>query len=79
MFKNKTIIISGSNGLIGKKLKEYFISEGANVIGLDLKKTDNVTIKCDITNETSVRKAFELIKKKYISIDLLINNASKTL
>ena len=38
MFKNKTIIISGSNGLIGKKLKEYFISEGANVIGLDLKK-----------------------------------------
>ena len=77
MFKNKTIIISGSNGLIGSKLKKYFISEGANVVGLDLKKTDKYTIKCNIINENSVKKTFDLIKKKYKSIDLLINNASK--
>ena len=77
MFKNKIIVISGSSGLIGNNLKKYFISNGAKVIGLDLNKIDNYTIKCDITNENSVKKSFDFIKKKYKSIDLLINNASR--
>ena len=77
MYKNKIIVISGSSGLIGDKIKKYFISQGAKVIGLDVNKIDDNTIKCDITNEKSVKKSFELILKKYKSIDLLINNASR--
>ena len=77
MYKNKIIVISGSSGLIGDKIKKYFISQGAKVIGLDVNKIDDNTIKCDITNEKSVKKSFRLILKKYKSIDLLINNASR--
>ena len=77
MFKNKIIVISGSSGLIGDKIKKYFLLQGAKVIGLDINKIDDNTIKCDITNEISVKKSFKLILKKYKSIDLLINNASR--
>ena len=77
MFKNKVILISGSNGLIGENLKKYFFSKGAKVVGLDLVKKDDSTYKCDITNEDSVKKTFKLIIKKYQTIDILINNASK--
>ena len=77
MYKNKIIVISGSSGLIGDKIKKYFLLQGAKVIGLDINKIDDNTIKCDITNEISVKKSFKLILKKYKSIDLLINNASR--
>ncbi len=77
MFKNKVIVISGSNGLLGENLKRYFFSKEAKVIGIDLVKKDNMTIKCDITNEKSVKKTFKSITKKYSKIDILINNASR--
>jgi NAD(P)-dependent dehydrogenase (short-subunit alcohol dehydrogenase family) len=77
MFKNKIILISGSSGLIGNHLKKFYLSKGAKVIGLDLNKKDKYTIECNITDEVSVKNAFDLISKKYETIDLLINNASK--
>jgi NAD(P)-dependent dehydrogenase (short-subunit alcohol dehydrogenase family) len=77
MFKNKVVVISGSNGLLGESLKKYFFSKDAKVVGIDLVKKDNMTIKCDITNEISVKKTFKYIEKKYSKIDILINNASR--
>jgi hypothetical protein len=65
MFKNKVVVISGSNGLLGESLKKYFFSKDAKVVGIDLVKKDNMTIKCDITNEISVKKTFKYIEKKY--------------
>ena len=40
MYKNKIIVISGSSGLIGDKIKKYFLLQGAKVIGLDINKIE---------------------------------------
>ena len=74
MFKKKNIIVTGSNGLIGKKLKKYFTNEGANFFGIDI-KGDKETLKCDVTNENQVSKTINLIAKKN-QPDILINNAA---
>ena len=50
MEKTKTIIITGSEGMIGKSLREYFVKKNFTVIGLDKKKGIN-SIYCDITHE----------------------------
>ena len=75
MFKNKKILVSGSEGYLAKQMKNSFISHGASFIGLDLKKIDNTTHKCDITNEKQVKKFFENYINN-VGLDILINNAS---
>tara|TARA_B110000459_G_C16205344_1_gene314010 strand:+ start:61 stop:246 length:186 start_codon:yes stop_codon:yes gene_type:complete len=55
MEKTKTIIITGSEGMIGKSLREYFFKKNFTVIGLDKKKGIN-SIYCDITDEKSLKK-----------------------
>ena len=37
-FEDKTIIIVGSTGLLGKSLVEHFLKLEANVVGVDFKK-----------------------------------------
>ena len=74
MINNKTFIVSGSNGFLGKSLEKFLIKKGANFYGLDLKKSRN-TIKCDITNEKQVKNAFKYISSKN-EPDVLINNAA---
>ena len=74
MFHNKTFVVTGSNGFLGKNLKNHLIKKGANFYGLDLQKGKN-TIQCDITNEIEVKKAFKIIRSKH-EPDVLINNAA---
>ena len=38
MKKTKTIIITGSEGMIGRSLREYFSKKNFNIIGIDKKK-----------------------------------------
>ena len=78
--KNKVVVITGGNGLLGTQFVKTFLSVISKVVILDLlikKKTKNVySIKCDITDEEDVKKNLIKIKKKYQKIDILINNAS---
>lgn len=73
MEKTKTIIITGSEGMIGKSLREYFVKKNFTVIGLDKKKGIN-SIYCDITDEKSLKKKLNVILKKK-NPDILINAA----
>lgn len=73
MKKTKTIIITGSEGMIGKSLREYFFKKNFTVIGLDKKKGIN-SIYCDITDEKSLKKKLNTILKKK-NPDILINAA----
>ena len=75
MLKKKSILITGSNGLVGTQIKKFFLKNNAIVTGVDLKKKDQYTIKCDITSEKDVKETFKIINKKK-SLDILINNAS---
>lgn len=76
--KNKIIIITGGNGLLGKAIVDRLISEGAFCINFEINHETNEDLSnvfCDITDSSSVDRALEIVFKKYKKIDGLINNA----
>ena len=74
--KNKNIIITGSEGLIGRSFRKFIQNECKNIFCLDIKNIKRKNyFKCDITNETEVKNTIEKITKKN-KIDVLINNAA---
>lgn len=90
MLKDKVAVITGGASGIGEAATRRFADEGAVVVMLDvnenvgialekelLKKGQKVWfIKADISDENSVKSAFEQISEKYGEIDVLYNNAS---
>lgn len=76
---SKTVVITGVSSGIGKATAQKYYKEGFNVVGLDKsisKETRFPLLECDISNEKSIRKVFDLIRKKYSSsINYLINIA----
>tara|TARA_B100001778_G_C18567693_1_gene620939 strand:- start:772 stop:1527 length:756 start_codon:yes stop_codon:yes gene_type:complete len=81
-FKNKTILITGAFGLLGKTVTNHFFRKKAKLILVDknlgkkLKKVD--FYKCDFTEESERDVVFKKIQKKYKKIDVLINCAGYT-
>lgn len=85
--KNKTAIVTGACGLIGKKHCEALAQAGANVIVADMNEAaceavassldgNHMAIAFDVTNENSLKIACDNILDKYGSIDVLVNNAA---
>ncbi|MBQ2743966.1 MAG: SDR family oxidoreductase [Oscillospiraceae bacterium] len=84
--KNKIAVITGGASGIGEAGTRRFTSEGAYVVILDVNEAagkaleaelSNVWfIKTDISDEASVKAAFEKIADKFGKIDVLYNNAS---
>lgn len=67
-------VITGASGGIGKETAKILVSKGWEVICLqrrDCEVEGTQSIKCDITNQQDIDRAFSMIDK----IDLLINNA----
>ena len=76
--KDKIIIITGGNGLLGSKIINDIKQEGGIAINAELNVTnseDLTLINCDITDETSTKRMFDKIIDKYGKIDGLVNNA----
>lgn len=75
--KNKVIVVTGGNGLLGKQMVSTFREQGAVVIAADIyfedKCADDFVI--DITDEDSVKRGISDIVKKYNQIDGWVNNA----
>jgi NAD(P)-dependent dehydrogenase (short-subunit alcohol dehydrogenase family) len=85
--KNKTAIVTGALGLLGKKHCEALASARANVVVADINEDaaksfaeslgeNHIGLKVDVTSETSLKEAKEAILSKYGSIDILVNNAA---
>lgn len=76
--KNKIIIVTGGNGLLGKVIISRLILEGAFCINFEINNQTNADlsqVNCDITDSSSIDKALELVLSKYSRIDGLVNNA----
>lgn len=77
-FKDKIIVVTGSEGLIGKAICQDLESKGATVIRVDISlKTapEKGHFNIDITSEESVRTGLQLILQTKPKIDGLVNNA----
>jgi len=84
-FKNKVILITGSNGVLGKSIAHFFLSCNAKLILTDLRKKNffhkgnNFDFyQCDLSNYEQTNNFIDRVKKKYQRIDILINNAAAT-
>ena len=76
--KNKVIVVTGGNGLIGSSILNYLKDYGAICINAEIDGPDNLengTICCDVTNSKSVFVALNYILEKYKKIDGFVNNA----
>ncbi len=82
MTRKMFAVLTGAQGGIGCAIVRRLISDGYVVIAID--KTDRgtfleekhvINLSCDISDETSVQKAFSTIKKECNGIDVLINLA----
>ncbi len=85
--KNKTAVVTGALGLLGKKHCEALAGAGANVVVADLDEAgakafaeglgeSHLGIKLDVTSEESLKDAREQIIARYQTIDILVNNAA---
>lgn len=75
--KGKTIIITGGLGFLASQFIKGFKDNLSNVIILDNKTSSNKNFfNCDITKEDDLIAISKIIKKKYKTIDVLINNAA---
>jgi len=91
ILNNKTVIITGGAGLLGRVFSKACVEYGANVVIADIDEIrgknligkikkeakDNCIIfqKCDITNAKSIQKLISTTLNKFGNIDALVNNA----
>jgi NAD(P)-dependent dehydrogenase (short-subunit alcohol dehydrogenase family) len=85
--KNKTAIVTGAAGLIGKQHCKALAEAGANVVVCDLDyskceqladklKHHSIGVEVDITNKTSIQELLKTSLKEYGKVDILVNNAA---
>lgn len=76
--KNKVVIVTGGNGLIGKAIVSHLNTNGAIVINADIQNEINIKkrlVYCDVTSELSVNEMIDRVIDEFGEIDGLVNNA----
>ncbi|WP_461535732.1 SDR family oxidoreductase [Spongorhabdus nitratireducens] len=91
-YRNKTVVITGACGGMGRALSLRFGQAGARIAMIDLNSEQLDTFKahleqkniqakgyvCDITKNAQVHDTFSKILADFTSVDLLVNNAGIT-
>ncbi|KAK3722882.1 hypothetical protein LTR37_002027 [Vermiconidia calcicola] len=88
--KDKTALVTGAAGGLGRAIAEEFLRQGANVIICDINKdlvSDfkekvsaaypecTLVLDCNITDDAAIDDMFEQGEKKFGKIDYVVNNA----
>lgn len=84
---NKVAIVTGAAGDIGRSTVKRLVSHDAKVLALDIdpavhalaQRNQVVTQICDVSQEQEVISALTLAQAAFGGVDILINNAGKTL
>ncbi|WP_200552784.1 SDR family NAD(P)-dependent oxidoreductase [Kosakonia sp. LAM2021] len=84
---NKVAIVTGAAGDIGRSTVKRLVSHNVKVLALDIDPAVNalaqrnqvVTQICDVSQEQEVISAVTLAQAEFGGVDILINNAGKTL
>lgn len=83
----KVAIVTGAGGGIGKAIADKLVAEGANVVLTDIseqsleeaektfKKDQVSTVVCDVTDENSIKRAFDKACLSFGGIDIIIHSA----
>ncbi len=85
--ENKTAVVTGALGLIGKEHCRALSEAGANVVAADLDEqkciefartlpTESIGLPLDVTDPESVKSLRDNILEKFKHIDILVNNAA---
>jgi 3-oxoacyl-[acyl-carrier protein] reductase len=86
MSEQKTALVTGSAGVLGRATVDALVQEGIRVALLDLEQEDldrlseesdgaTYPVACDVSDPDQVQKAVASITKEFGDIDILINNA----
>src|SRR5262245_37785982 len=87
-FQNKSVIITGGGGKIGKAYALGFAKEGAKVALPDIVGADPIvkairdmggtaiSMACDVSDEKSVKSMVDDVAKQFGGVDVLVNNAA---
>lgn len=92
-FSNKTVIITGSGNGIGKGIALHYAEKGAKVVLADIEEKAGtqtaatikeqggkaIFVQTDVRLEKDIIRLMEIANQTYGQIDILINNAGKTL
>ncbi|RIJ66405.1 glucose 1-dehydrogenase [Rummeliibacillus sp. POC4] len=92
-FTNKTVIITGAGNGIGKGIALHYAEKGANVVLADIDENagaqtaariteqggEALFVQSDVRLEKDIVRLMEVAHQTYGQIDILINNAGKTL
>ncbi len=77
--RGKRVLITGASGTIGRALGARLVAQGAQVVGLDIRPTDDElypVVASDVTDDASVTTAVaDAIGKLGGGLDILVNNA----
>ncbi|HJW57172.1 MAG TPA: SDR family oxidoreductase [Burkholderiaceae bacterium] len=87
-YAQKTIVVTGAGGGLGRALCQEFINVGANIAALDLDGTAvsmlsqelagsgrMIGIACDVTDQAACEAVMQQVIARFGGIDVLINNA----
>jgi NAD(P)-dependent dehydrogenase (short-subunit alcohol dehydrogenase family) len=76
--EGKVCVITGAASGIGAETASLFRSEGATVVGVDLRDDFagvDLALACDVADEDAVREMYARAREQYGKIDVLFNNA----
>jgi NAD(P)-dependent dehydrogenase (short-subunit alcohol dehydrogenase family) len=87
---DRTAIITGASGGIGRAICQHFAAEGARVVlagrgvepmariatGISDKGGQTLVVHCDVADASSARNAVQRVLGEYGRLDILVNNAA---